>query len=229
MWGGRFADGPSAIMREINASIPFDKALWRQDIAGSKAHVAMLGAAGHHLWLTMPRRSMPGWIAVAAEYERDGVPEDLGPRRHPHDHRSAAGRADRAGQPGGSTPRAAATIRSRPISACGCAMPTCAGADAGLDALQRALVARAAEHADSIMPGFTHLQTAQPVTLGHHLMAYYEMLRRDRAQPVRDAGARKRMSAGAVRRWPARASRSIGMRPRQRSALIGRRATRSMP
>ena len=75
MWGGRFAEGPSAIMREINASIPFDKALWRQDIAASKAHVAMLGAQG----IVSSEDAVAiseGLDRVAAEYERDGVPED---------------------------------------------------------------------------------------------------------------------------------------------------------
>ena len=75
MWGGRFADGPSAIMREINASIPFDKALWRQDIAGSRAHVSMLAAQG--ILTTEDAQTIDdGLQAIAAEYERDGVPED---------------------------------------------------------------------------------------------------------------------------------------------------------
>ena len=73
MWGGRFADGPSAIMREINASIPFDKALWRQDIAGSKAHVAMLAQQGI-VTAEDAATISDGLDAVAAEYEADGVP-----------------------------------------------------------------------------------------------------------------------------------------------------------
>ena len=75
MWGGRFADGPSAIMREINASIPFDKALWRQDIAGSRAHVSMLAAQGI-LSQEDATTIDDGLQTIAAEYERDGVPED---------------------------------------------------------------------------------------------------------------------------------------------------------
>src|SRR5690606_7132718 len=75
MWGGRFAEGPSAIMREINASIPFDKALWRQDIAASKAHVAMLGAKAI-VSVEDAKVIAEGLDQVAAEYERDGVPED---------------------------------------------------------------------------------------------------------------------------------------------------------
>ncbi|HCH94434.1 MAG TPA: argininosuccinate lyase, partial [Erythrobacter sp.] len=75
MWGGRFAEGPSAIMREINASIPFDKILWREDIEGSRAHVAMLarqGIVSAEDAGTIDR----GLQQIAAEYERDGVPED---------------------------------------------------------------------------------------------------------------------------------------------------------
>src|SRR5690606_29341169 len=75
MWGGRFAEGPGAIMREINASIPFDKALWRQDIAASKAHVAMLGACGI-VSAEDAKAIERGLDAVAAEYEASGVPED---------------------------------------------------------------------------------------------------------------------------------------------------------
>ncbi|MEM7665806.1 MAG: lyase family protein, partial [Pseudomonadota bacterium] len=75
MWGGRFADGPSAIMREINASIPFDKALWRQDIAASQAHVAMLGAQGI-VSEDDARAIAEGLANIAAEYEANGVPED---------------------------------------------------------------------------------------------------------------------------------------------------------
>ena len=100
-------------------------------------------------------------------------------------------------------------------------------ADEGLAALQRALVTRAEEHAGDVMPGFTHLQTAQPVTLGHHLMAYYEMLRRDRS---RFADARARMNECPLGRGRAgrhRASRSTARRPRLRSASTGRPPIRS--
>jgi len=175
-------------MREINASIPFDKALWRQDIAASKAHVAMLGACG----IVSDADAVTirdGLDAVAAEYEADGVPEDwdledihmttesrlaqlIGP---------AAGRLHTARS---RNDQVATDFRLWVRDAMD-------QADAGLQALQVALVTRAGEHADSIMPGFTHLQTAQPVTLGHHLMAYYEMIGRDRS---RFADARKRMN-----------------------------------
>ncbi|MXO66929.1 argininosuccinate lyase [Altericroceibacterium endophyticum] len=188
MWGGRFAEGPSAIMREINASIPFDKALWRQDIAASKVHVAMLGSCGI-VSADDVKQIDQGLDAVAAEYEANGVPEDwdledihmttesrlselIGP---------VAGRLHTARS---RNDQVATDFRLWTREAMD-------QMDAGLAALQRALVTRAGEHADSIMPGFTHLQTAQPVTLGHHLMAYYEMIRRDRS---RFQDARRRMN-----------------------------------
>ena len=188
MWGGRFADGPSAIMREINASIPFDKALWRQDIAASKAHVAMLGAAGIVSGEDAAAIAA-GLDAVAAEYERDGVPEDWD--REDIHMTTEARLAELIGPVAGRLH----TARSRNDQVATdfklWVRDAFVQMDEGLAALQHALVIRAGEHATSIMPGFTHLQTAQPVTLGHHLMAYYEMFRRDRA---RIADARVRMN-----------------------------------
>jgi len=188
MWGGRFAEGPSAIMREINASIPFDKALWRQDIAASKAHVAMLGACGI-VSAEDAATISAGLDTVAAEYEANGVPEDWDLEDI---HMTTESRlAELIGQAAGRLH----TARSRNDQVATdfrlWVRDAIDQADAGLDALQRALVTRAGEHADSIMPGFTHLQTAQPVTLGHHLMAYYEMTARDRS---RFADARARMN-----------------------------------
>ncbi|MWV28553.1 argininosuccinate lyase [Aurantiacibacter rhizosphaerae] len=176
MWGGRFAEGPSAIMREINASIPFDKALWRQDIAASKAHVAML-AACDIVTDSDAETIIGGLEQVAGEYERDGVPEDWDLEDI---HMTTEARlAELIGPVAGRLH----TARSRNDQvATDFRLWTREAMDeaiAGLEALQRALVTRAGEHADSIMPGFTHLQTAQPVTLGHHLMAYYEMAARD--------------------------------------------------
>ena len=188
MWGGRFAEGPSAIMREINASIPFDKALWRQDIAASKAHVAMLGAQG--IVSTEDAQVIAdGLDKVAAEYEVNGVPEnwDLEDIHMTTESRLAELIGPAAGR--------LHTARSRNDQVATdfrlWVRDAMDQADAGLEALQKALVARAGEHADSIMPGFTHLQTAQPVTLGHHLMAYYEMVARDRS---RFADARARLN-----------------------------------
>jgi argininosuccinate lyase len=166
-------------MREINASIPFDKALWREDIAGSRAHVAMLTQQGI-VNAADAKAIDDGLRQVAEEYERDGVPEDwdledihmtvearlteiVGP---------AAGRLHTARS---RNDQVATDFRMWVRSA----MQRAVG---GIDAVLAALVARAEEHAESIMPGFTHLQTAQPVTLGHHLLAYFEMLMRDRSR-----------------------------------------------
>jgi len=188
MWGGRFAEGPSAIMREINASIPFDKALWRQDIRASKAHVAMLGAMGivsGEDAVTIER----GLDAVAAEYEATGVPEDWALEDI---HMTTE---SRLAQLIGPVAGRLHTARSRNDQVATdfrlWVRDAMDEAQAGLEALQKTLVMRAGEHADAIMPGFTHLQTAQPVTLGHHLMAYYEMIGRDRS---RFADARKRLN-----------------------------------
>nr|WP_298929995.1 argininosuccinate lyase [uncultured Erythrobacter sp.] len=186
MWGGRFADGPSAIMREINASIPFDKALWRQDIAGSLAHIAMLAKQGI-VSADDAASITDGLGQISAEYEKDGVPEnwDLEDIHMTTEARLAEIVGPAAGR--------LHTARSRNDQVATdfklWVREALDDMDAGLAALQRALVARAGEYADSIMPGFTHLQTAQPVTLGHHLLAYYEMIRRDRSR-IADARVR---------------------------------------
>ncbi|GLT02802.1 argininosuccinate lyase [Sphingobium jiangsuense] len=188
MWGGRFAEGPASVMREINASIPFDKRLWKQDIAGSKAHVAMLAARGI-VSGEDAQAITEGLNRVAAEYEANGVPvnmdlEDI--------HMVTESRlAELIGPAAGRLH----TARSRNDQVATdfklWVRDAIDEVQAGLAALQAALVARAESHADSVMPGFTHLQSAQPVTLGHHLMAYYEMLKRDRS---RFADARARLN-----------------------------------
>ncbi|TVV73266.1 argininosuccinate lyase [Sphingomonas solaris] len=186
MWGGRFAEGPAAVMREINASIPFDKRLWRQDIAGSQAHVAMLAKQGI---VSAPdaQAIADGLAQVGAEYAADGVPEDLALEDI---HMATESRlATLIGPAAGRLH----TARSRNDQVATdfrlWVRDAIDSVDAGLAALQVALVKRAGEHAASVMPGFTHLQVAQPVTLGHHLMAYYEMIARDRSRFV-DARAR---------------------------------------
>ena len=188
MWGGRFAEGPAAVMREINASIPFDKALWRQDIAGSKAHVAMLGTRGI-LSAEDAATIAAGLDAVAADYERDGVAEDLA--LEDIHMQTEARLADRIGAVAGRLH----TARSRNDQVATdfrlWVRDAIDHVDTALGALQDALIARAEEHADSVMPGFTHLQSAQPVTLGHHLMAYHAMIARDRS---RFADARARLN-----------------------------------
>ena len=186
MWGGRFAGGPSALMREINASIAFDKRLWREDIAASKAHVAMLGAQGIVDAADAVAIS-EGLTRIAAEYEADGVPEDPA-LEDIHMHVEA-----RLTELIGPVAGRLHTARSRNDQVATDFKLWVRGAgeanDRALAALQQALLARAEEHAATIMPGFTHLQVAQPVTLGHHLLAYVEMFRRDRSR-FRDARAR---------------------------------------
>ena len=177
MWGGRFAEGPAAIMREINASIPFDKRLWRQDIAGSRAHAAMLGAQG----IVSPEDAaqiLAGLDAVETHYAAHGVDEDLALEDI---HMATEARlAERIGAAAGRLH----TARSRNDQVATdfrlWVRDAIDAVEAGLHALQVALVTRAGEQAGAVMPGFTHLQVAQPVTMGHHLMAYYEMVERDR-------------------------------------------------
>ena len=188
MWGGRFAEGPAAVMREINASIPFDKRLWRQDIAGSQAHVAMLGRQGI-VSAEDAATIADGLWQVAQEYEADGVPEDLALEDI---HMATESRlATLIGPAAGRLH----TARSRNDQVATdfrlWVRDAIDSVEAGLKALQVALVTRAGEHAASVMPGFTHLQVAQPVTLGHHLMAYHAMVARDRS---RFADARARLN-----------------------------------
>jgi argininosuccinate lyase len=188
MWGGRFADGPSAIMREINASIPFDKRLWRQDIAGSRAHAAMLGRQGIVSQEDIASIDS-GLERIAGEYEVSGPPEDLALEDI---HMTVESRlAELIGPAAGRLH----TARSRNDQVATdfrlWVRDAMDAVGAGLKALQAALVTRAEEHAATIMPGFTHLQVAQPVTLGHHLMAWYEMTRRDSS---RFADARARLN-----------------------------------
>ncbi|GGA43848.1 argininosuccinate lyase [Sphingomonas psychrolutea] len=175
-------------MRAINASIPFDKRLWRQDIAGSKAHVAMLGATG----IVSPENAAAisaGLDSVAAHYAAHGVDEDMA--LEDIHMQSEARLAEAIGPVAGRLH----TARSRNDQVATdfklWVRDAIDEVDAALSGFQTALLIRAEEHADSVMPGFTHLQSAQPVTLGHHLMAYHEMMLRDRS---RFADARARMN-----------------------------------
>lgn len=188
MWGGRFAEGPAAVMREINASLPFDKRMWSQDLAGSVAHVRMLGAQG--IVSTDDAALIEqGLDQIAAEYAEHGPPNDLALEDI---HMATEARlAEIIGPVAGRLH----TARSRNDQVATdfrlWVRDAIDQADAGLVALMAALLARAADHADAVMPGFTHLQSAQPVTLGHHLMAYHDMLSRDRS---RFADARARLN-----------------------------------
>ncbi|MDF2604506.1 argininosuccinate lyase [Sphingomonas sp.] len=188
MWGGRFAEGPAAVMREINASIPFDKRMWRQDIRGSQAHVAMLAKQGI-IGADDAAAIARGLETVEAHYEQAGVTEDLA-LEDIHMQTEA-----RLAEAIGPTAGRLHTARSRNDQvATDFRLWVRDAIDqtlAALSAFQRALLDRAEEHAASVMPGFTHLQSAQPVTLGHHLMAYVEMARRDVS---RFADARVRMN-----------------------------------
>ena len=187
-WGGRFAAGPSVIMAEINASIGFDRKLWRQDIRGSLAHAAMLARAGI---LTQADEAAirDGLAAIGAEIEAgrfsfDEALEDI--------HMNIEARlTERIGEAG----KRLHTARSRNDQVATDFRLWVRDALDSLDAqvaeLMHALADRAAEHAADPMPGFTHLQAAQPVTFGHHLLAYVEMLHRDRG---RMADARRRLN-----------------------------------
>ena len=187
-WGGRFKTKPAELMQRINASIRFDKRLWRVDIAASKAHAAMLRDQGI-IGEADAAAILEGLDQVAAEYERDGVPERI---ELEDIHMTVEARLTELIGPAAGRLH---TARSRNDQVATdfrlWVRAACDEAIGAIHNLQRVLVSRAEEHAESVMPGFTHLQVAQPVTLGHHLMAYHEMLRRDAS---RFADARARMN-----------------------------------
>jgi argininosuccinate lyase len=188
MWGGRFATGPDAIMQAINASIGFDQRLYAQDIAGSRAHAAMLAATGI-LSDSDAKAIGEGLLTVLSEIEAGKFPfrvelEDI--------HLNIEARlTEIIGEPG----KRLHTARSRndqvAVDFRLWVRDQCDQAIAGLTGLMQAFVAQAEAGADWVMPGFTHLQTAQPVTWGHHMMAYVEMFARDRS---RFEDARRRMN-----------------------------------
>ncbi|WES32229.1 argininosuccinate lyase [Varunaivibrio sulfuroxidans] len=186
IWGGRFAAGPSALMEAINASIGFDQRLYAQDVAGSKAHCVMLKNQG-----IIPEddalKILDGLDRVldeieAGEFAFSPALEDI--------HMNVENRlreliGDGAGR--------LHTARSRNDQVATdlrlWVRDTLDGLDGALKGMQRDLIDRAREHHDDVMPGFTHLQAAQPVTLGHYLLAYCEMLGRDRGR-IADCRAR---------------------------------------
>ncbi len=187
-WGGRFAAGPSLIMQQINASIGFDRKLWRQDIRGSLAHAVMLARIG---LITAEDEAAirAGLAAIAAEIEAgdfafDPALEDI--------HMNIEARlTERIGEAG----KRLHTARSRNDQVATdfrlWVRDAIDGITSQIEDLMRALAEQAQAHAADPMPGFTHLQTAQPVTFGHHLLAYVEMLNRDRG---RLADCRRRMN-----------------------------------
>jgi argininosuccinate lyase len=187
-WGGRFGAGPTAVMQAINVSIGFDRKLAAQDIAGSRAHAAMLGAQG----IITPADAATidtGLATIAAEiaagsFTFSDALEDI--------HTNIEVRLT---EQIGDAARRLHTARSRNDQVATDFRLFVRGAINAIDAqvadLMLAFATRAAEHAGSVMPGFTHLQTAQPVTFGHHLLAYVEMLHRDRG---RLADTRRRLN-----------------------------------
>ncbi len=173
-------------MAEINASIPFDKRLWRQDIAGSKAHVAMLGRQGI-IDADAAGRIKAGLSAVEAEYAAGGVPVDLALEDI---HMTVETRLAAIVGPDAGRLHTARSRNDQVATDFRLWVRDCVdGHLAAIRTLAGVLAARALEHHATVMPGFTHLQVAQPVTLGHHLMAYVEMLKRDFGR-FRDARAR---------------------------------------
>ena len=186
MWGGRFAAGPDAIMQAINASIGFDRRLAPQDIAGSRAHAAMLAATGI-LSDSDAAAIGEGLLTVLSEIEGGRFPfrveyEDI--------HMNVEARlAELIGAPAGRLHTARSRNDQVAVDFRLWVRDQCDVAVAGTTALMRAFLAQAEAGADWVMPGFTHLQVAQPVTWGHHMMAYVEMLARDRSRFV-DARAR---------------------------------------
>ncbi len=188
MWGGRFASGPAEIMEEINASIDFDRKLAMQDIAGSQAHVAMLAAQG----VVTPADAeaiAAGLAQVKGEIEAGAFAYSRGLEDI---HMNIEQRlADIVGPAAGRLHTARSRNDQVAVDFRLWVRDTIDALDGQMGELQRALAERALDAADMVMPGFTHLQSAQPVTFGHHLLAYVEMLGRDRG---RLGDARKRLN-----------------------------------
>jgi argininosuccinate lyase len=188
MWGGRFATGPAEIMEEINASIDFDRKLAAQDIAGSLAHVAMLAAQGvvdkaDADAIAAGLNQVKGEIE-AGTFAFSRALEDI--------HMNVESRlATIVGPAAGRLHTARSRNDQVAVDFKLWVRDTIDALDGQIADLQRALATRALDCADMVMPGFTHLQSAQPVTFGHHLLAYVEMLSRDRG---RFADARKRLN-----------------------------------
>jgi len=176
MWGGRFTSGPAEIMQRINASIGVDRRLWRQDIAGSRAHAAMLvrqgilrQADGEAIRLGLDqieKEIADGRFAFKVELE--DIHTNIESRLH-----------ELIGAPAGRLHTARSRNDQVAVDFRLWLREAIDGVDTQLVELTEALLDRAEEHAATIMPGFTHLQIAQPVTFGHHLLAYVEMLTRD--------------------------------------------------
>ncbi|MEM7299943.1 MAG: argininosuccinate lyase [Pseudomonadota bacterium] len=179
MWGGRFASGPDAIMEEINASIGFDKRMYAQDIAGSRAHAAMLAKQGIISADDLSAISA-GLDTISDEIEAGTFTfsralEDI--------HMNIEARlAELIGPAAGRLHTARSRNDQVALDFRLWVKQAATNMVAGVEALMTAFLDKAEAHADTLMPGFTHLQTAQPVTFGHHALAYVEMLSRDRSR-----------------------------------------------
>ncbi len=179
MWGGRFADSPDAIMEEINASIDFDQKLAAQDIAGSLAHVAMLGETG------ILSKADAAAIAEALGRIRGEIENGqfAYSRKLEDIHMNIESRlADLIGAAAGRLHTARSRNDQVAVDFRLYIRATIDALDEQIHALQQTLAKKALAYAGAVMPGFTHLQSAQPVTFGHHLLAYVEMLARDRGR-----------------------------------------------
>ncbi|WOC16314.1 argininosuccinate lyase [Pseudochrobactrum sp. MP213Fo] len=183
MWGGRFASGPSAIMEEINASIGYDRKLYAQDIAGSLAHAAMLAKTGI-ISAEDHKQISDGLNTILAEIENGKFTFS---RKLEDIHMNIEARlADLIGAPAGRLHTARSRNDQVALDFRLWVKNELEKTAHALKTLIGAFLIRAEQHATTVMPGFTHLQTAQPVTFGHHCMAYVEMFGRDLSR-VRDA------------------------------------------
>ena len=188
MWGGRFSEKPAELMQAINVSVGFDRRLAAQDLEGSRAHAAMLRKVG--VISSEDEASIQqGLATIFQEIEAGSFPfreefEDIHMNVEARLRELIGPAAGRLHTARSRNDQVALDFRMWVREACDRTV-------AQIEALQRALVAKAEAHSDAVMPGFTHLQPAQPVTFGHHLMAYVEMFGRDAG---RFADARARMN-----------------------------------
>jgi argininosuccinate lyase len=188
MWGGRFASGPAEIMREITPSIDFDKRMAREDLAGSRAHVRMLGAEG-----IISKDDAQAILQGLDQVEKEIAKGEFVFKRELEDiHLNIEARLAEIIGPAAGRLHTARSRNDQVVTDFRLwVRGACERADAGLLALQKALFAQAEKHAGTIMPGFTHMQVAQPVTFGHHMLAYVECFNRDKG---RFEDARKRLN-----------------------------------
>jgi len=188
MWGGRFSDKPAELMQAINVSIGFDRRLAAQDLEGSRAHAAMLQKTGV-ITSEDATAILGGLLTIAGEIEAGTFPfreeyEDI--------HMNVEARLrELIGPAAGRLHTARSRNDQVALDFRMWVREACDRTATQIQTLQKALVAKAEPHAATLMPGFTHLQPAQPVTFGHHLMAYVEMFGRDAG---RFADARARMN-----------------------------------